>query len=213
MSISFAAGKEPMSNGRGTGVANPFDAVSSHRDNEPRPMRSVSLVVSLVLGTTLILAGQAPADGKLAAQLKRLFPSASAFSPKQGAPPHFKAYGSAAGPASAPLLGVAFWTTELEPLERGYDGPIKMLVGMDLSGVLVGVIVVDHNEPYGYFSVETPAFAAQFAGKNIRDPFKVGEDIDAVSRASITVGSATRAVRNSARRIARQLLSPPEAVK
>ena len=80
---------------------------------------------------------------------------------------------------------------------------------MDTKGILSGIVVVDHHEPYGYFSVEPPAFAAQFAGKNIRDPFKVGADIDAVSRASISIGSAARAVRNSARRAARQLLTAP----
>ena len=106
------------------------------------------------------------------------------------------------------LAGVAFWTTELDPLERGYDGPIKILVGLDLSGVLAGIVVADHHEPYGYFSVDLPEFAAQFTGKSIRDPFRVGADVDAVSRATMTVGSAARAVRNSARRVAAQLLAP-----
>jgi transcriptional regulator of nitric oxide reductase len=111
-------------------------------------------------------------------------------------------------------LGYAFWTTELEPLERGYDGPIKMLVGLDTGGVLTGVVVVEHHEPYGDFSVDTPEFAAQFKGKNIRDPFRVGSDVDAVSRATISITSATRAIRNSARRVARQLLTPaPEPPK
>jgi hypothetical protein len=50
----------------------------------------------------------------------------------------------------------------------------------------------------------------QFKGKDIRDPFKVGRDVDAVSRASITIESATRAIRNSARRMVRELL-PPDA--
>jgi transcriptional regulator of nitric oxide reductase len=148
---------------------------------------------------------QAPVDAKLSAQLKQLFPAASTFSPKQSSPPHFKAFGS-----DSALLGLAFWTTELEPLERGYDGPIKILVGLNPKGTLSGVIVADHHEPYGYFSVDLPEFAAQFTGKDIRDAFRVGGDIDAISRASITVGSATRAVRNSARRIARQLLTPPD---
>jgi NosR/NirI family nitrous oxide reductase transcriptional regulator len=107
------------------------------------------------------------------------------------------------------LAGVAFWTTELDPLERGYDGPIKILVGLEPSGVLAGVVVADHHEPYGYFSVDLPEFAAQFKGKSIRDPFRVGVDVDAVSRATMTVGSAARAVRNSARRVATQVLSPP----
>jgi transcriptional regulator of nitric oxide reductase len=106
------------------------------------------------------------------------------------------------------VSGYAFWTTELEPLERGFDGPIKILVGMDRKGVLAGIIVAQHNEPYGSWSIEPPAFAAQFRGKNIRDPFKVGGDIHAVSRATMTISSASRAVRNSSRRVARQLLTP-----
>ena len=106
-------------------------------------------------------------------------------------------------------MGYAFWTTDLQPLERGYDGPIKMLAGLDTKGLLTGVIVVEHHEPYGDFSVDMPAFPAQFKSKDIRDAFRVGADIDAVSRATITVTSATRAVRNSARRVARAFLTPP----
>jgi transcriptional regulator of nitric oxide reductase len=107
-------------------------------------------------------------------------------------------------------LGFAFWTTELEPLERGYDGPIKILVGMDTKGVLTGIIVAQHHEPYGDFSIDPPQFAAQFVRKSIRDPFKIGTDIDAVSRATITINSAARAIRVSARRIATRLLAPPK---
>ena len=84
---------------------------------------------------------------------------------------------------------------------------------MDTKGILTGIIVTDHHEPYGNFSIDPPQFAAQFKGKNIRDPFKVGADIDAVSRASISITSASRAIRNSARRMARQFLTPPEAAK
>jgi NosR/NirI family transcriptional regulator, nitrous oxide reductase regulator len=149
-------------------------------------------------------------DPVLKAQLKAFFPEAAAFSDKQGSPPHFKVFAAAAKGEEPKLLGLAWWTTELEPLERGFDGPIKMLVGMDTNGLLRGIVVTEHHEPYGDFSVDTPGFAAQFKGKNIRDPFKVGADIDAISRASISVTSASRAVRNSARRIARELLAPPE---
>jgi NosR/NirI family nitrous oxide reductase transcriptional regulator len=156
-----------------------------------------------VFGATLAASQSAP-DPQLAAQLKQLFPAAASFSPKGGDPPHFKAF----GPGQS-VVGYAFWTTELEPLERGYDGPIKILVGMDPKGVLTGIIVAQHHEPYGNFSIDLPQFPAQFRGKHIRDPFKVGGDIHAVSRATMTVGSAARAVRNSARRVARQLLVPP----
>jgi NosR/NirI family nitrous oxide reductase transcriptional regulator len=158
-----------------------------------------------------VLEGQA-LDARLQSQLKQLFPSATSFSPKGGEPPHFKAYqGDPKLPES--LVGFVFWTTELQPLERGYDGPIRILVGMDTKGVLRGIFVTQHTEPYGDFSIDLPSFPKQFQNKDIRDPFRVGKDIDAVSRATITVTSATRAVRNSARRVARQFLTPPGATQ
>jgi NosR/NirI family nitrous oxide reductase transcriptional regulator len=177
------------------------------------PAAGMAVAVLFVAGSFLTLRGQPSSDARLQAQLKRLFPTATAFSPKGGDPPHFKAFVTDQRSGLQTLLGLAFWTTELDPLERGYDGPIKMLVGMDPNGLLTGIIVTEHHEPYGDFSVDRAEFAAQFRGKNIRDPFKVGSDIDAVSRATITVTSASRAVRNSARRAARQLLTPPAASK
>lgn len=173
-------------------------------------MRSAFAAVALVAGAITVAQSQAASDPKLQGQLKQLFPAAAAFSPKQPEPPHFKAF--APGPAGSPqaVAGLAFWTTEIEPLERGYDGPIKILVGMDTKGVLTGVVVVQHHEPYGDFSIEPAAFAEQFKGKSIRDPFRVGADVDAVSRATITITSAARAIRNSARRVATQLLAPPK---
>jgi NosR/NirI family nitrous oxide reductase transcriptional regulator len=162
------------------------------------PAMSAALLAVLTIGG----AAQSSIDAKVQAQLAQLFPSATWFSPKSGEPPHFKAY------AGEQVAGYAFWTTELEPLERGFDGPIKILVGMDPKGVLTGIIVAQHNEPYGNWSIEPPPFAAQFRGKSIRDPFRVGGDVNAVSRATMTISSAARAVRNSARRVARQLLTP-----
>ena len=170
--------------------------------------RLVLLTFLLGAASLVAFAGQSTADARLQAQLKHLFPTATTFSPKGGDPPHFKAF---ANPQT--LLGLAFWTTELDPLERAYDGPIKILVGMDTKGILTGVVVVEHHEPYGNFSIERPEFAAQFRGKNIRDAFKVGVDVDAVSRATISITSASRAIRNSSRRVARALLSPPDAAK
>ena len=172
-----------------------------------------ALVISLCCGVVAAAAAdriftiQNPA-----AELKRLFPNAVAFSALTGEPLHFTAYSAdpKLSPA-APPLGVAFWTTDLVPQEHGYHGPIHILVGMDMTGVLTGVVVTYTSEPYGYFSVEPPKFAMQFKGKKISDPFHVGVDVDAVSRASLSIGSATRAIRDSARMAARQLL--PEAAK
>lgn len=141
-------------------------------------------------------------------RLRLLFPSASSFSPKGGDPPHIKVY----GPGDT-LVGYAFWTTDLLPLERGYGGPIAILIGMDTKGILSGLVVGEHHEPYGDFSIDRAAFAAQFRGKDVRDPFKLGEDVDAVSRATITMTSAVRTIRNSARRMARTFLTPPSPTR
>ena len=144
-------------------------------------------------------------------ELRQLFPHAASFSPLGGTPPHITAYGVAPRPdAAAQPLGFAFWTTDLAPSERGYHGPIRILVGMTVAGTLTGVVVDSDTEPYGYFSVETPEFAAQFVGKSVRDAFRVGSDVDAVSRASLSIGSAARAIRDSSRLVARALLNPSD---
>ena len=171
-------------------------------------MRTVFATVALFAAVRVLSYTQVPADPKTQSQLRQIFPGAGAFSPKIIDPPHFKVF--APGGGTETMTGIAFWTTEIEPLERGYDGPIKILVGMDTKGILTGIVVVQHHEPYGDFSIERPEFAAQFKGKSIKDRFRVGEDVDAVSRATITITSAARAIRNSARRMATQLLAPPK---
>jgi transcriptional regulator of nitric oxide reductase len=171
-----------------------------------------SRLAALAVGAALLAVGASGQgnDAELTGRLKKLFPNAATFSAKTGNPPHYKAFGSAAGGAKeGELLGLAYWTTDIEPLERGFDGPIKMLVGLNLAGEITGVIVTDHREPYGYFSVDLPEFPKQFEGKTIRDAFKVGADVDAISRATISVTSASRAIRNSSRKIARAYLAPP----
>jgi len=173
----------------------------------------VVLVGAVLIGVlTIVIAGQThlAIDPKLPGLVRRLFPAAKGISDKAIDPPHYKIYAS--DPLADPdaFTGLAFWTTEVEPIERGYDGPIKILVGMDTKGILTGIIVAQHHEPYGDFSIDPPQFAAQFVGKSIRDPFKVGVDIDAVSRATITINSAVRAIRTSARRVAVRVLVPPK---
>jgi NosR/NirI family nitrous oxide reductase transcriptional regulator len=176
-------------------------------------MRAHRVGASTALLAVLWIVGGATQAGIDPALLKRLFPAAAGFSPKGGDPPHVKAFAKDATTGAQTLLGLVFWTTELEPLERGYDGPIKILVGLDTGGLITGVVVTEHHEPYGNFSIDPPQFPAQFKGKDVRDRFRVGADVDAVSRASITVGSAARAIRNSSRRIARAYLVPPATAK
>jgi transcriptional regulator of nitric oxide reductase len=172
-----------------------------------------SFVIIVGAGAAILAAQRIITNPKPDAELKQVFPAAVAFSPLGGDPLHFKAYGAdpKANPAAQPI-GIVFWTTDMVPQEHGYHGPIHLLVGLDLKGTITGAVVDYHSEPYGYFSVEPPKFAAQFKGKTIRDPFIVGRDIDAVSRATISISSAARAVRDGSRLAAARLL-PPEATK
>jgi transcriptional regulator of nitric oxide reductase len=174
-------------------------------------VRALLRVIGIAALSLTAANAQVDHDPALLAQLGELFPAAAAFSAKSGTPPVYRALGAAASGEEAELLGLAFWTTEIEPLERGFDGPIKMLVGLDTMGRITGVIVTEHREPYGYFSVELPEFTQQFEKKSIRDPFKVGADVDAITRATITVTSASRAIRNASRKVARAYLAPPPA--
>jgi NosR/NirI family nitrous oxide reductase transcriptional regulator len=172
-------------------------------------VKKLALGLGLAALPVALAIAQSLAQASLDDQLRHLFPEAVSFSDKEGSPPVYRAYGPAVSGQEPELIGLAFWTTELDPLERAYDGPIKMLVGMNPQGQLTRIVVTDHREPYGYFSVDLPEFADQFEGKDIRDRFRYGEDVDAISRATVSVTSASRAIRNSARRAATAHLAPP----
>ena len=163
----------------------------------------------------LLLAGLAGAgtsaleglDDAVRADLEAVFPGATRFTLREGELPHFRIFRASEQTGEAELIGFAFYTTDIEKLEKGYKAPINLLVGMTLAGDITGVKLIEHDEPYGYFSVETAPFQAQFKGKSILDRFRIGYDIDAISSATITVASALRGIRNSGRRIARQYLA------
>jgi len=137
---------------------------------------------------------------------KRILPGAETFSRKTGAVPHYKAYATDRVTKARVQIGFVFLTTDVEPDEFAYAGPVTVLVGLTTEGVIGGVRVVRHREPYGSFSIATPEFAAQFEGKKIVDPFEVGGDIDAVTRATISVEGAARVIRKSARKVMQQYL-------
>jgi transcriptional regulator of nitric oxide reductase len=142
---------------------------------------------------------------------KAMFPNAAGFSAFGGTPLHYKVYG--ADPKTnpnAPVIGFIFWTTDVTPTDVGYHGPIHFLVGMDTRGIIQNVVMDYNSEPYGYFSVDPPKFVEQFKNKSVRDPFQVGRDIAAVSRASITLNHAVRVLRDSTRTMAKTFLTPDQ---
>ena len=82
------------------------------------------------------------------------------------------------------------------------------LADLARTGTLTGVIVDWNTEPYADISIERPEFPAMFPGKSIRDKFVAGEDVDIMSRATITVRAAAREIRDASRMVARAVLKP-----
>ena len=180
-------------------------------------VKRILLSLGAVLAAAVVASAAKPIYGFLdpmpTAKLKQLFPTAVAFTPRGEVDPlYFTAYATDPRTPGAKPIGYAFWTIDLIPGELGYHGHIHMLIGMTTAGRIAGVIVDVNTEPYGEISIEQPEFPLQFRNKSIRDKFVAGEDVDIVSRATITVRAAAREIRESSRMVARALLTP-EAIK
>ena len=136
--------------------------------------------------------------------IRDVMPGADRFGEVDGDPPVISAFADSPE-GSEVVFGYVFLTSDLPPEQYGYSGPIEALVGMRPDGTLTGVLVTDYNESYmrsmGDF-LRTPGFQEQFAGKHIGDPFQLWNDIEGISRVSISVRALSRGVRDAARRVA-----------
>jgi NosR/NirI family nitrous oxide reductase transcriptional regulator len=122
-------------------------------------------------------------------QLAALFPEASRVARQLTPVPHYRAY------RSDELIGVAFVTTEVCPKEsEGYQGPISVLVGLSTTGTIVGVTLLYHTESIKYTRDRLEQFIAQYKDKNATDPFAFGEDIDAITGATVTSSTINRSI-------------------
>ena len=157
-------------------------------------------------------AGLTEADREM---LKAVIPEADSFSEKSGELPVFRAYQDSPNGGEPTLVGYAFMTPDYPPEEIGYSAPIEMLAGMDMEGNLTGIKVLYYRESYesirGDF-LDNRRFLFQFKNKPISDGFRVGRDVDGVSRATITSWAMSRGLRNAARRVALAYLSDADYV-
>jgi Na+-translocating ferredoxin:NAD+ oxidoreductase RnfG subunit len=83
----------------------------------------------------------------------------------------------------------------------GYGGPVVVGVRArrtEEGGKLSEILVLDHKETPSFMNrVSQGKFFRQFAGKNVTDNFIVGDDIDAVSGATVTSEGLTKAIRQA----------------
>lgn len=101
----------------------------------------------------------------------------------------------------------------------GYAGPIKVLVGVNTAGEIIGVEIVESRETPGFFRrLPEAGFFQQFLGKDYRDDLRLARDLDAASGATISSEAVARAIREQARSLAAgpldaQVPASPEPIR
>lgn len=81
---------------------------------------------------------------------------------------------------------------------KGFGGPLTLAVGIDRSGQVKGMAVVTSKETVGLGSKALEnSYLARFRGKTVKDTLKVGEDVQAVTGATITSRAVTGQVRQA----------------
>jgi NosR/NirI family nitrous oxide reductase transcriptional regulator len=111
---------------------------------------------------------------------EEVFPNADHFGPKEGNPPAMAAF------KGDQELGYVFEASDI-----GYSGkPIRILVGMDKDGLIVGAKVFEHHEPIllvGIPPEKLTDFVSGYVGSNIIEKVKrKDQNVDAISGATVT---------------------------
>lgn len=144
--------------------------------------------------------------------LKQVLPEAERFSEKSGEPPVYRAYRNGENGEEV-QIGFVFLSADAPPEEKGFAAPIDMLIGMDMEGVITGLKVLNYTESYRYSLgdfVAEPAFHEQFPGKPITDEFRITQDIDGITGATMTSYGISQGARGAARRVATAYLGYQE---
>jgi electron transport complex protein RnfG len=94
----------------------------------------------------------------------------------------------------------------LQLSRASYGGPIKVLVGVGVDGKIAGIKILEHSDTPGlganaasesYFVDRSRGitFYGQFAGKPVNDPFKVKDDVAAITASTITSSAVSALVK------------------
>ncbi|WP_027338878.1 RnfABCDGE type electron transport complex subunit G [Halonatronum saccharophilum] len=92
------------------------------------------------------------------------------------------------------LIGIA-----LQDEGRGYEGGIRVMVGLDMEDEKVlGIDILEHSETPGLGSrITEEDFLDQFVGKSFSDSFELQNDIDVISGATASSRGVTEAIKGA----------------
>lgn len=174
-----------------------------------RPSRAIRALVCLawlaLLGISgYVRAGEQP-DWLTRDTIDRLFPGATYTGPASGEPPAIPVYGT------GDQIGFLFSTAELTDVVGFSGAPFNFVVGLDLQGKIVGVVLVEHAEPiidYSSLGAQLTRFIQQYAGLDPGGSISLSgqgtpDGIDGISSATVSARAFHHAIVQSARLVAR----------
>jgi polyferredoxin len=171
---------------------------------------------ALFLFLGLTVPAHAETIDELYPAVRDFFPQADRFGDLEGKPPAAAVY------QGQRLLGYAYLTDDVLRIPAYSGHPINTLVGFDLQGRIVGLRIVEHQEPIlvvGISEERLQRFVSQYKDKSVFDHVVIGTGaegevaIDTISGATITVMVENATLMRSVRRVAesRGLAPPPPA--
>ncbi len=158
----------------------------------------ITVIASAIAGYSMqVFLPEKKADERI--YLKEIAPGIE-FPEKKTNPPHYQ---SGEGIT-------AFNTYGIVPSIRGYAGPIKILLALSPDGKIAGIKILEHKETKNYVHyMERPEYLQKFLGKSVNDPFEPDKDIDAISRATVSVETMAKTIKESSRIVAADVLKIP----
>lgn len=145
----------------------------------------VAAIAALALSLTYVATRERIAhqeELELKASLQKVMPEAEEFKERQ--PGRYTGY------KGSSQVGEC-----LKVSSKGYSGDIVMLVGITPQDKVSGVEILKIAETPGLgLNAQDPKFLDQYEGKSLSDKFKAGEDIDALTGATITTNAVSAGV-------------------
>ncbi|MEH6644004.1 4Fe-4S binding protein [Vreelandella glaciei] len=169
------------------------------------PRRLTGIWISLLLLLTITL----PAQAIELEQVREGFPTAERLEAADSQWPVSRVLAS-----DDELLGYAFESVDVAPIPAYSGKPVNVLVGIDLDGQIVQADVLSHSEPImlvGIPESKLNNFADEHESAHVNDRLRVGDNLDAISGATVTVIVVSDTIMRSARQVAaeQQLIADP----
>jgi len=169
------------------------------------PRRLTGIWISLLL----LLAVTLPAQAIELEQVREGFPTAERLEAADSQWPVSRVLDS-----DDELRGYAFESVDVAPIPAYSGKPVNVLVGIDLDGQIVQADVLSHSEPImlvGIPESKLNSFADEHESAHVNDRLRVGDNLDAISGATVTVIVVSDTIMRSARQVAaeQQLIADP----